>query len=451
MQTVLEEQKNSVHPPAFLGSREFCQWHRVDYAYMAGPMAQAIASEELVIAMAQAGFLASFGAAGLSLDRLEAGILKIKEKLGEASFAVNMIHSSTYVESRVVDLFLKHGIKTVEASAFLRLTPDLVRYRALGLSRNAEGQIQIQNKIIAKLSRPELAEHFAHPAPARLLKKLVSLGQISEQAAGLAASVPMADDITVEADSAGHTDGRSLVCMLPVIKKVVRKIERQHAYPHAIRMGAAGGISTPESICAAFALGADYVVTGSINQSCVEAGTSAEVKAMLAKAKVTDVDKAPAADMFEMGIKVQVLKGPTLFAVRARSLYDFYSRYNSWQDIPQVDRQKIEQEMFRSSYEEVWQQTALYFEKMDPPVLEKAQADLKKQMALVFRWYLAKASSWARYGESDRRGDYQIWCGPAMGAFNVWAEGTAFEQPENRSAPQIAKALMQAAALKTTL
>ena len=33
----------------------------------------------------------------------------------------------------------------------------------------------------------------------------------------------------------------------------------------------AGGIATPAAVSAAFAMGAAYVVTGSINQSCVEA------------------------------------------------------------------------------------------------------------------------------------------------------------------------------------
>ncbi len=30
--------------------------------------------------------------------------------------------------------------------------------------------------------------------------------------------------------------------------------------------------------------------------------------------------------------------------------------------------------------------------------------------------------------------DYQIWCGPSMGAFNDWVKGTYLELPENRHA-----------------
>ena len=50
--------------------------------------------------------------------------------------------------------------------------------------------------------------------------------------------------------------------------------------------------------------------------------------------------------------------------------------------------------------------------------------EAKHRMALVFRWYLGKSSRWAISGESARRADYQIWCGPAMGAFNAWVNIT---------------------------
>jgi hypothetical protein len=42
--------------------------------------------------------------------------------------------------------------------------------------------------------------------------------------------------------------------------------------------------------------------------------------------------------------------------------------------------------------------------------------------------------------------DYQIWCGPAMGAFNDWARGSYLEQPGARHAADIADHLMRGAA-----
>ena len=42
--------------------------------------------------------------------------------------------------------------------------------------------------------------------------------------------------------------------------------------------------------------------------------------------------------------------------------------------------------------------------------------------------------------------DYQIWCGPSMGAFNDWVRGTYLEKPENRHAVDVAEHIMCGAA-----
>ena len=45
--------------------------------------------------------------------------------------------------------------------------------------------------------------------------------------------------------------------------------------------------------------------------------------------------------------------------------------------------------------------------------------------------------------------DYQIWCGPAMGAFNQWTRGSFLEDPSQRGVVQIARNLLQGAAVLT--
>jgi hypothetical protein len=66
-------------------------------------------------------------------------------------------------------------------------------------------------------------------------------------------------------------------------------------------------------------------------------------------------------------------------------------------------------------------------------------------MALVFRWYLGQASRWANSGVEDRRVDYQIWCGPAIGAFNEWVRGSFLEDWRQRRAVPIAGNLLHGA------
>jgi hypothetical protein len=45
--------------------------------------------------------------------------------------------------------------------------------------------------------------------------------------------------------------------------------------------------------------------------------------------------------------------------------------------------------------------------------------------------------------------DYQIWCGPAMGAFNAWVRGSFLEKPENRDTITLAMNLLFGACILT--
>lgn len=181
-------------------------------------MANAIASEDLVIALGNANLLCSFGAAGCVPTRLKAAIDKIKTALPNKPYAFNLIHSPSEeaMERNAVQMYLDNQIRVVEASAFLDLTPYVVWYRAAGLAQNPDGSVKIGNRIIAKLSRKEVASLFMKPAPERLLAPLVEQGLITPLQAELAKRVPVADDITCEADSGGHTDNRPLVALLPL-------------------------------------------------------------------------------------------------------------------------------------------------------------------------------------------------------------------------------------------
>ena len=433
---------------AQLGDPEFMRIYGLNMAYMTGAMANGIASEELVIASGKVGLLSSFGAAGLVPSRIEEAINKIQQALPNGPYVFNLIHSPSEdaIERGAVDLFLKYGVTTVEASAFLDLTPNIVRYRVAGLRLNAQNQVEIGNRVIAKISRTEVASKFMAPAPATILQKLLAEGKITEEQAQLAANIPMADDITVEADSGGHTDNRPLVSLLPVILVLRDQFQAKYGYAQPIRVGAAGSIGTPASALAAFMMGAAYVLTGSVNQSCVEAAASAHSKILLAQAEMADVTMAPAADMFEMGVELQVLKRGTMFPMRAKKLYELYKNYESIEEIPQQERQKLEQQVFRNSLDEIWRQTEEHFNARDPHQIERAKDHPKRKMALIFRWYLGLSSRWSNNGEKGRETDYQIWCGPAMGAFNYWVKGSYLEEVSNRKTVEVAWHIMTGAA-----
>jgi trans-AT polyketide synthase, acyltransferase and oxidoreductase domains len=157
---------------------------------------------------------------------------------------------------------------------------------------------------------------------------------------------------------------------------------------------------------------------------------------------------APAADMFEMGVTVQVLKRGTMFPMRATKLYEIYRAYDGLEAIPAEERQKLEKTIFRATVEEIWRQTKEFFAVRDPHQVERAERDPKHRMALVFRWYLGQSSRWANRGESPRRVDYQIWCGPAMGAFNEWVKGSFLEPAAGRNVVAVGLNILFGAAVR---
>jgi len=232
-----------------------------------------------------------------------------------------------------------------------------------------------------------------------------------------------------------------------IIIQLRDELQEKYQFEHRIRVGAAGGISTPASALGAFMMGAAYVVTGSVNQACVEAGTSEHVRKLLQTVSSTDVMGAPASDMFEMGVELQVLKRGTLFGPRAKKLYELYKRYNSIDDIPTPEREKLEKQVFRKPLEEIWQGCIDFFQERDPEQIERAKGNPHRKMALIFRWYLGLSSNWANAGVPDRVSDYQIWCGPSMGAFNDWVKGTYLEDYNNRNVVTVAEEIMLGAAV----
>jgi PfaD family protein len=433
--------------PEWLGDRGFAPSIGARFAYLGGAMANGIATTDMVIALAEAGCVGFFGAAGLSLPRIEAAIDRLQSTLDpkQLPWGVNLIHSPSEPahEAAVADRLIRANVRCVEASAYLRLTPAVVRYACAGLTRAADGAVQRRNRLIAKVSRKEVARQFLQPAPKAILDALLADGQLSAPEADLGAQVPLATDLTCEADSGGHTDNRPLSVLLPEMLALRAQLQT------TARIGAAGGLGTPAAVAAAFALGADYVQTGSINQACVESGLSALAREQLARADMADVAMAPAADMFEMGVDVQVLRRGTLFAPRARKLYELYRQHGAWDAIPASEREKVETTLLRASFDQAWQSTRDFWEKRDPSQVSRAERDPKHRLALVFRAYLGLASRWAIDGVADRSSDFQIWCGPAMGAFNTWVAGSFLDAPENRRVAQVALNLLEGAAAIT--
>ncbi|MBF0243132.1 MAG: PfaD family polyunsaturated fatty acid/polyketide biosynthesis protein [Desulfamplus sp.] len=434
-----------------LGDTQFKARHQLKYPYIAGAMANGITSVEMVESMAQNGMIGFFGAGGLSISEVEKAIIYLKNSV--KVFGFNFIHSlgDPEFEMALAKLYIKHEVHKISAAAFMRITLSLVYYRVKGIHQNIEGNIVTPNQIVAKVSRVEVARQFFSPPPQKLVAELLNQGLITQSEAELSAHIPMAQDLTAEADSGGHTDNRPAISLWPTMILLKDEFNQKFNYATPLCVGFAGGISTPESVAAAFQMGAGYVLTGSINQSCIEAGTSDSVKQLLAQVEQADVAMAPAADMFEIGARVQVLKRGTLFAVRAEKLYQIYKNYNSFEDVPEKLQKEIEDKYLQAPFYQKWEETKEFFKIRNIKEVERAEVDPHHKMALVFRSYLGLSSRWSIVGETNRAMDYQIWCGPAMGAFNQWVKGSYLEKSENRRVADIALNLLLGASISTRL
>ena len=437
--------------PENLGSKVFRDTYGIRCSYLAGAMYKGIASKELIVRMGKSGLMGFLGTGGLSLSRIEEDLQFIQQELSNGqSYGMNLLHNivNQTLEWDTVLLFLKYKVYHIEASAFMQITLPLVYYRIKGIRKESSGKLVCDHKIIAKISHPKVAEAFMKPPPERYVKRLLEQGKITKEQAEWAKEIPMSYDICVEADSGGHTDGGVALVLLPSIQSLRKDIVGTYTYPEPISIGLAGGIGTPQAVACAFVMGADFVLTGSINQCTVESGTSDAVKDLLQDINVQDTSYAPAGDMFEIGAKIQVLKKGVLFSARANKLFTLYQQYDSLDKIPENIKIRLETTYFKKTIEAVWEETKNYLnEKGQSKEVDEAVKNPKKKMALVFRWYFGYTNRLAFEGDLQEKVNFQIHTGPALGAFNQWVKGTKLQNWRNRHVDEIADKIMQEAAI----
>lgn len=172
-----------------LGNAGFKREYGIKYAYLSGAMYRGIASKELVVKMGKANLMGYLGTAGMSLGEIEQNINYIQQHLSnDDSYGMNILCDLDHPahENATVELYMKHGIRYVEAAAYIQITLAIVLYRLKGLRKTSSGEIVCDNHVMAKVSRPEVASIFMSPPPENIVKQLLSEGKISAEQAQLA-------------------------------------------------------------------------------------------------------------------------------------------------------------------------------------------------------------------------------------------------------------------------
>ena len=327
------------------------------------------------------------------------------------------------------------GCACVEASAFLDLTPPVVRYRAAGLPRGRRrAVITAANRVIAKVSRVEVAERFLRPAArARCCARWSSPGTITAEQAELARRVPMADDITAEADSGGHTDNRPLSCCCPTMLRAARPDPaRASATPRPVAGRRGGRHRHPGG-------GGRRVRDGRrlrrhrLGQPGVRRGghLAPRSKEMLAAGRAWPTARWPPPPTCSRWASRSRCSSAARCSPCGRAqLYELYRTYDALERLPAAERAELEKQLFRRPLDDVWAGRVRLLRRARPGA-DRARRGTTPSTG--WRWSSAgtsgMSSRWAHAGEPTRAVDYQIWCGPAMGAFNDWVRGTYLAAP----------------------
>ena len=240
--------------PEWLGDRSFCEAHGVRFPYVAGAMANGIATTRLVIAMARAGMLGFFGAAGLAPRARRAARRRDRARARRTARAgaSNLIHSPQRARARGARSPTCYLARGVRASSALGVHgADAARSCATpasGLRVDAGRARRARATACSRRSRGPRSR-AVHVAGARRRCSTrwsrAGCSRADEARAG-ARACPVAEDITVEADSrrphrqpaaGGAAARRSSRCATSVAPRTATRGRSA--------IGAAGGLGTP--------------------------------------------------------------------------------------------------------------------------------------------------------------------------------------------------------------
>ncbi|MER5558821.1 [acyl-carrier-protein] S-malonyltransferase [Streptomyces sp. CB01201] len=406
-----------------LGAPGFRERYGVRLAHAAG--ASGAGTPELCARMAAAGLL-SFADRAADVP------------VGAARGGWGMALRDDPTAPAAVSRFLEHGVRHVEADFPAGPTADLVRFRFRGARRHRDGTPVSAHHVIARVTGIEQAAAFLAAPSRALLMSLVAGGGLTEEEAEAARGLPVASDLAVETSAGWSTDCADAFALLPAITALVRRVTHRNGYPEPVHVGVRGAAGTPERTAAAFALGADFTVTTSVNQCTPQSLRSRPQKEKLSALMDQDLCWAPGERHFALGARTRVVRVGTLFPARANHLYRLYRDHRSFDEIPAATRAHVERACLGRSFDEV---TAV----LTAPGPE-GPGGPRHRMASVFRWYLREAARVDHAGEPARPLDHRLDCDTELADFNRRVAGTELAPWTARDADTVAEYLLTGAA-----
>lgn len=428
---------NSDKKVSCIGSEEFKKDYDVDFAYAVGGMCKGISSVAMIKKLSDSRILGFLGSYKLKLDEAKELIDQALSCMEHHRIGVNVTYDALNLENHieVMDYIIKKDIRNLEVSEYRMIDLSIVKYRLKSLSIDKDSKFVVPHKILAKVSSREMAEKFCSPAPEELVQILYQNNEITEFEAKYAKYLPMCDDLCIEY----YTQGQSALGYIQTMKEMSRSLYEKYKLFQCPRVGFAGGIGNPQTVAVSFLLGADFVVTGSMNQCSVEASTSDIVKDNLQSLDDTDFTYAVVSDLFEFEEKKSIVKKGSLYHIRASRLYEVYNRYDSIEEIPTDLKKLIEEKYFQRSFETIYSDI---YENLTIENKKLSKEQPKYKMALIIRYFLDKCFQDALDGRMEGKINYQIISSNAIVQFNNWVKNTELYDWKSRHIDVISKKIM---------
>lgn len=420
-----------------LGSNSFKEEYKVNYSYVVAGIQKGISSVAMIEELSENKILGFLGINGLSLDEALDLISSAKKKIPLDSIGVkvsNDLLNPDYGKT-VMKHIIEEDIKKIEVSGYQKPDLALVKYRLRNIKIDEKGNVIIPHKMLVHITSVKAAQSFMRPIPENILKQLLDAEEITLKEAENARNIPMCDDICID-----NNKGENRYGWLSTLKKISKENFNKFNLKKKVRIGIGGGIGSPQTVAMAFFAGADFIVTSSINQCTVEAGTSDYVKSLLQNAVETDFTFAPEAELFEFGEKKSVLKRGSLYHIRALKLYENYCRYESIKEIPQKEVEMITKKYFKVSFDEVYNNLK---DKLSREIVKLAEEQPKYKMALIFKELLEQCFDDALKDKNENRVNYQIKSTSAIADLNNYLKDTYLMEWKNRKTADIGKKLME--------
>jgi trans-AT polyketide synthase/acyltransferase/oxidoreductase domain-containing protein len=426
-----------------LGSARFRRRFGLRRAYVAGSLHHGISSPELVARLARAGALGCLGVQGLAVAQAEGLIARAMALAGrDRSFCVGVPAGTNQpaLEDAIASICIRHSVPALEVRAEAP-SPALARFRLQDLA--ARSATTGPRLVLVKVNSLDAAERFMRPAPAWLTARLVEQRAISPEDAALASHWPMADAVCIEPSARG---GEAAPCLslLPVALARRAALARELRSAADVSIGLGGGLGDPAAVAAAFALGAEFVLLGSVHLRSAEAALPSSLKARLRSLDLTDIALAPDPDAYESGGRIEIVRAGGAFPAWAMRLREVWESHAHWNEVEPGLRRKLEREAFGCSFDEALSHARAYFAAQAPDEIERSERDGRHRMALVFRWaqYRALQSTLS----TDQPANPHLRCSAALGSFNHWWPTQDRADADLPHADAIAEAMMDGAA-----